>query len=119
MPALKNIPIQLTDSALKELQRIVVSENIDVQTRHLRIGVKGGGCAGLSYIFDFEPSASFSSENDFFISHNGINIVIAQEQIVYLEGIEIDFARGLNNKGFTFNNPKAETTCGCGTSFSA
>jgi iron-sulfur cluster assembly protein len=77
--------------------------------------VKGGGCAGFSYILGFDTRKE--GDEEYFI--NGIKVFMSKAHAIYLIGIEIDFQDGLNNRGFTFNNPNAESTCGCGTSFSA
>lgn len=81
----------------------------------LRLGVKGGGCAGFSYILDFDTQ----KENDHIFEVEGIPLFIDKSQEIYLYDCEIDFKSGLDNRGFIFNNPNASSTCGCGTSFSA
>ena len=81
----------------------------------LRLGVKGGGCSGLSYILEFEEKTAFDDE----LTLNGVPVIIDKRQMMYLVGMELDYRYGLNNRGFIFNNPNAKTTCGCGTSFSA
>lgn len=115
---MKNIPVRFTSSAIVELQRLSALKKAEDTDFVLRIGVKGGGCAGLSYIFDFEPVNALTDVDEI-VDFDAIKIAIHKDHVSYLEGIEVDFARGLNNKGFTFNNPNANTTCGCGTSFSA
>jgi len=82
-------------------------------TQLLRIGVKGGGCSGLSYILGFDKKA----DNDHEFNINGINCVMNPAHEMYLFGMVVDWQDGLNNRGFTFKNPNASTTCGCGTSF--
>jgi iron-sulfur cluster assembly protein len=87
-----------------------------VTNKHaLRVGVKGGGCSGFTYILGFDEK---KAEDDEFIS-NGIQVIMNKAHAIYLVGIEIDFQDGLQNRGFTFNNPNATESCGCGTSFSA
>jgi iron-sulfur cluster assembly protein len=81
----------------------------------LRIGVKGGGCSGFSYVLGFDQP----QEGDDRYEINGINVVMNKAHAIYLLGMEIDFVSGLDNRGFTFDNPNAKSTCGCGTSFSA
>ena len=81
----------------------------------LRVGVKGGGCAGFSYILGFD----MPKDDDESYTINGVHVVMNKAHAIYLVGIEIDFVQGLNNRGFTFNNPNAKESCGCGTSFSA
>jgi iron-sulfur cluster assembly protein len=107
-------PIVLTEGAVKQLRKIYESEKLT--TDHgLRVGVKGGGCAGFSYVLGFDTI----KEGDEEYSINDIKVYLNRAHAIYLLGIEIDFQEGLNNRGFTFNNPNAESTCGCGTSFSA
>ncbi len=80
----------------------------------LRVGVKGGGCSGMSYVMGFDAMA----ENDREFVVEGIRCVINKSHELYLAGMEIDWSDGLDNRGFTFSNPNASSTCGCGTSFS-
>lgn len=82
-------------------------------TRVLRIGVKGGGCSGFSYVLGFDEKG----ENDNEYEIEGIPFVMNRSHELYLAGMEINWENGLNNRGFTFNNPNASTTCGCGSSF--
>lgn len=82
-------------------------------TQILRIGVKGGGCSGMSYILGFDKK----EDNDKSFEIEGIPCVMNKAHELYLAGIEIDWEDGLNNRGFTFSNPNASSTCGCGTSF--
>lgn len=106
----KICPITLTAGAVAELRSIISSEN---EKNPLRIGVKNGGCAGFSYILNFEaPEAT-----DEVYNIEGIDIVINPMHVMHLKNLEIDFEQGLNNRGFIYNNPNADTTCGCGTSF--
>lgn len=107
-------PITLTDGAVKELNSIRRSEEIP-DHYGLRIGVKGGGCSGYSYILGFDDKKESDQEYEV----NGITVYIDKTHAIYLLGIEIDFEQDLNNRGFSFNNPNADETCGCGTSFSA
>lgn len=107
----KICPITLTQGAIIELKHIIQEEN---EKLPLRIGVKNGGCAGFSYILNFEEKQN----NDIDFEIEGIAIIIDTAHIEYLNKLEIDFTQGLNNRGFIYNNPNANTTCGCGTSFS-
>ena len=107
-------PIKLSDGAVKQLLRIRTEQNIS-DAHHLRVGVKGGGCSGFSYILGFDEI----KDNDDQFEVNGISVVMQKSHALYLVGIEIDWVEGLNNRGFSFNNPNASETCGCGTSFSA
>lgn len=105
-------PIILTDGAVSELVKIREQESIPNEYA-LRIGVKGGGCSGFSYILGFDEM----KENDKKYTVNGMEVIIDKAHSIYLLGMEIDFENGLNNRGFSFNNPNASDTCGCGTSF--
>ena len=107
-------PITLTDGAVKQLKRIMSEQNLSAE-HGLRVGVKGGGCSGFSYILGFDAQ----TEKDDIFEINGMKVLMEKAHAIYLLGIEIDWMDGLNNRGFTFNNPNAKDTCGCGTSFSA
>lgn len=111
---MQDAPVKLTDGAVKQLQSIQKEQSIP-EDYGLRVGVKGGGCSGFSYILGFDKKAE---DDDEFIS-NGVRVLMKAAHGIYLAGIEIDFSQGLDNRGFTFNNPNASDTCGCGTSFSA
>lgn len=109
-----NAPITLTDSAVKALQQIIKEQNIP--TDHgLRVGVKGGGCSGFSYLLGFDVQ----KEKDEVYDIGGIKVLMEKAHGMYLLGMEIDWMDGLDNRGFSFNNPNADETCGCGSSFSA
>ncbi len=107
-------PLTLTDGAVKHLQRIMEEQKVSAD-HGLRVGVKGGGCSGFSYILGFDEK----KENDDVYEVNGMRVFMEKAHAIYLLGIEIDWLEGLNNRGFTFNNPNAKESCGCGTSFSA
>jgi len=107
-------PISLTDSAVKQLLRIRDEQNVP-DDHGLRVGVKGGGCSGFTYILGFDVL----KEQDDTYEINGLRVLMEKAHGIYLLGIEIDWTEGLNNRGFVFNNPNAKDTCGCGTSFSA
>ncbi len=107
-------PITLTDGAVKQLKRIMTEKDLSAE-HGLRVGVKGGGCSGFSYILGFDAK---TEKDDSFVI-NGMTVYMEKSHAIYLLGIEIDWMDGLNNRGFTFNNPNAKDTCGCGTSFSA
>ncbi len=110
----KEAPIKLTEGAVKALQQIRRDQKID-EAHGLRIGVKGGGCSGFSYMLGFDVP----KENDEVYEVSGIKVLMQKSHGIYLLGMEIDWEEGLNNRGFSFNNPNATDTCGCGTSFSA
>jgi iron-sulfur cluster assembly protein len=105
--------IAITDKALDQIKAISQAENAD-GTRGLRLAVTGGGCSGLSYKIEF----SDKKEKDNVLDFSGIKILIDPKSVIYLKGIVLDFKDGLNGKGFSFDNPNAKNTCGCGESFS-
>ena len=105
--------ITITEKAQKEIQRIM-EENKVPDNYGLRVGVKGGGCSGLTYSLGFDAEAN---EGDTVISTEEIKLFIDGKSLFYLTGTELDFSDGLNGKGFIFNNPNATKTCGCGESF--
>lgn len=111
---METLPVKLTTGALEEIRHLMQVQNVP-KGHVLRLGVKGGGCSGFSYILEFgEPN-----ENDHVYQVEGVTVIIDKSQEMYLYGTELDFKQGLSNRGFVFNNPNAESTCGCGTSFSA
>jgi iron-sulfur cluster assembly protein len=107
-------PIILTDTAVTQLKRIMSEQNVP-DNYGLRVGVKGGGCSGFSYVLGFDEQ----KEKDNVHEIKGMKVFMEKAHAIYLIGMEIDWVEGLNNRGFTFNNPNASDTCGCGTSFSA
>ena len=107
-------PVMLTEDAVAQLNQIRQQENIP-SDYCLRVGVKGGGCSGFSYVLGFD----LPQDNDDTFDVSGIRVVMNKAHAIYLLGMEVDFLNGLDNRGFTFNNPNAASTCGCGTSFSA
>jgi iron-sulfur cluster assembly accessory protein len=112
MNALETIPVSFTEGALKEVNKLMNAEGFDT-TMKLRVGVKGGGCSGMSYILGFDHKDE--NDNEFEIA--GIACIMNKAHEIYLYGMQIDWQDGLNNRGFTFKNPNASSTCGCGTSF--
>ena len=105
-------PVSFTANAIEEIRRLMAEEGFD-HTKSLRIGVKGGGCSGLSYILGFDEKQDNDEEYDV----EGIKFIMNMAHGIYLMGMEIDWHGGLNARGFTFSNPNASKTCGCGTSF--
>ena len=112
--ATKECPISLTEGAVKQLNHIKQEQNISDEYG-LRVGVRGGGCSGFTYVLGFDQP----KEKDEVHELNGLKVLMQRSHAIYLIGMEIDFVDGLNNRGFSFNNPNASETCGCGTSFSA
>ncbi len=105
--------IQLTPKAAAQVGK-VKAENAIPEGHALRIGVKGGGCSGLSYVLGFDEKPG---EKDVVMTCEGVTIYIDPKSLFYLSGTVLDFSDGLNGKGFVFNNPQAARTCGCGQSF--
>ena len=105
-------PVTFTSGAVNEIKRLMNEESFDT-SQYLRVGVKGGGCSGMTYVLGFE----IKEEKDDIFEIDGINCIINPGHAIYLTGMEIHWEGGLNSRGFTFNNPNASTTCGCGTSF--
>jgi iron-sulfur cluster assembly protein len=105
-------PVSFTASASDEIHRLLAEPGFD-NSKELRIGVKGGGCSGLSYVLEFDTR----KEGDQSYDVGGIHFIMDRSHELYLFGIEVDWENGLNNRGFTFRNPNASTTCGCGSSF--
>lgn len=112
MNTLTEAPIKLTEGAIIELKRLIAADDFDA-SNVLRIGVKGGGCSGLSYVLGFDKATA--NDNDY--ETDGVRFVIDKAHELYLAGMEVDWQNGLNNRGFSFSNPNASSTCGCGTSF--
>lgn len=105
-------PVSFTEGAIKELKRLMNEPGFD-NSQFLRVGVKGGGCSGMTYVLGFDQKESDDETFDI----EGIPVIMKQAHGIYLLGINIHFEDGLNARGFTFNNPNASSTCGCGTSF--
>ena len=105
-------PVTLTNTAVEEITRLMNEEGFN-GTQQLRIGVKGGGCSGMTYVLGFDAK----TEKDESFEINGIACIMEKSHGIYLMGMEVDWQGGLNSRGFTFNNPNASKTCGCGTSF--
>jgi len=110
----ENAEIKVTEKALRQIKRLMEDNNVP-EGYGLRIGVRGGGCSGLSYTLGFDSSAK---DGDKVISaENEVKLFIDGKSLFYLAGTELDFSDGLNGRGFVFNNPNAKKTCGCGESF--
>ncbi len=108
------LPVTITTGAVSELKKIMQQENVP-SDYGLRVGVKGGGCSGFSYILGFDSIKD--GDQEYVI--DGMRVIMSKAHGIYLLGMEVDYIDGLNNRGFTFKNPNAKETCGCGTSFSA
>lgn len=105
--------IQISDSARDRLIQLLEKEDSD--NSFVRVGVESGGCSGLSYTLDFDNN---KKEEDELIEDNKIKLLVNKKSYLYLIGTTLEFSDGLNGKGFVFNNPNANRTCGCGESFS-
>ncbi len=105
-------PVRLTIGAIEEVKRLMQEPGFDHDQR-LRVGVKGGGCSGMTYILGFDKP----EDDDERFELEGISFVMNKGHQIYLYGMEVDWQGGLNSRGFTFKNPNASSTCGCGTSF--
>ncbi len=106
--------ITVSENAKKQAVRLM-EEGESPKDSFIRVGVKGGGCSGLSYDLSFDHVIT---DDDKVFEDKGIKIVCDKKSILYLAGTELDFSGGLNGKGFIFKNPNANRTCGCGESFS-
>jgi iron-sulfur cluster assembly protein len=107
--------IQISETAAQKIRSLMAKQGIT--DGGLRVGVKGGGCSGLSYIFAWEKEPRFGDQ--VFEGPEGAKIFVDRKSLLYLNGTVLDYDTGLISKGFVFNNPNAKTTCGCGSSFGA
>lgn len=105
-------PVMLTERAARQVREIKEEEGLDDEL-YLRVAVEGGGCSGLSYKLGFD----IKTDEDSIVESQGLEIVINPKHMMYLEGIQIDYPDGLDARGFTFDNPNASESCGCGSSF--
>ena len=108
--------IELTETAAKEIKQIITSQELDASKTRLRVGVKGGGCSGFSYLLDLTEQ---DNETDEKFERNGVTIVCDPKSYLYLNGTTIDFKDEVMGRGFVFSNPNATSSCGCGSSFCA
>ena len=107
--------INVSNTAKQKVKSLMIEDGFDPTTDFVRVGVKSGGCSGLSYKLDFDKK---QNEDDELIENNGIKLLVNKKSFLYLVGTTLEFSDGLNGKGFVFNNPNASRTCGCGESFS-
>ena len=107
--------IKVSDFARQKVIELMKDDGFDATKDFVRVGVKSGGCSGLSYELNFDNK---QLENDKLFEDNDVKIVVDKKSFLYLVGTTLDFSGGLNGKGFVFNNPNANRTCGCGESFS-
>ena len=107
--------ITVSQKALEHIIELMMESGITPDSHHLRVGVKGGGCSGLSYVMDFDTTIESTDES--VETDGGLKVVIDRKSVLYLYGTELDYSDGLNGKGFQWVNPNASRTCGCGESF--
>jgi iron-sulfur cluster assembly protein len=107
--------IKVADKAKLEVSKLMEKDGYNPSLDFIRVGVKSGGCSGLSYELKFDK---FCSDSDKIFEHNGVKIAVDKKSFLYLVGTTLDYSGGLNGKGFVFINPNASRTCGCGESFS-
>lgn len=106
--------IKISDNAKSEVDRLKAAAQVEAEA-FIRVGVQGGGCSGLIYELDFDTEYQ---ETDKVFEDKGVKIAVDKKSFLYLVGTELDYSGGLNGKGFSFINPNASRTCGCGESFS-
>lgn len=107
--------IKVSEEAKTKLTSLMAEDGFNAKDDFVRVGVKSGGCSGLSYDLNFDRS---KIEEDKVFEDNGIKLIVDKKSFLYLIGTTLEFSGGLNGKGFVFNNPNAQRTCGCGESFS-
>lgn len=107
--------ITLSSKALDKVLNLMIEGGITPETHNLRVGVKGGGCSGLSYMMDFDDKIEDTDE--VIEVEAGLKVVIDKKSVLYLFGTQLTYSDGLNGKGFAWENPNASRTCGCGESF--
>ncbi len=104
----------LTETAAREIKTIVQQQELDAEKVRLRVGVKGGGCSGFSYVLDLTET---QKETDEVFEQHGVKIICDPKSLLYLNGTTVDFKDEIMGRGFVFTNPNATTSCGCGSSF--
>jgi iron-sulfur cluster assembly protein len=107
--------IKVSETAKKKVVELMMDDGFNVATDYVRVGVKSGGCSGLSYDLKFDHT---QAEDDKVFEDNGVKIIVDKKSFLYLIGTTLEYSGGLNGTGFVFNNPNANRTCGCGESFS-
>ena len=107
--------IKVSPNAQEKVSQLMREEGFNPTQDFVRVGVKSGGCSGLSYHLSFDDS---KSDQDRLFEDNQVKILVDKKSLLYLLGTTLEYSGGLNGKGFVFNNPNAERTCGCGESFS-
>ncbi|MGI9192708.1 MAG: HesB/IscA family protein [Chitinophagaceae bacterium] len=110
METITSLPVHFSEGAIQELKRL---RKVEQNKPYLRVGVKGGGCSGMTYVLEYDEK----QEGDVEFNIEEIAVVMNPGHELYLHGMTVEFEGGLNSRGFTFKNPNASSTCGCGTSF--
>ena len=108
--------IEISERAAEEVKKIITEQKLEAGTV-LRVGVTGGGCSGFSYALGFDTK--YDEATDSKSTQHGVDVVVDRKSSLYLDGTKLDFFSGLEKRGFTFDNPNAMKTCGCGSSFQA
>ena len=111
------IGVTLSAAAAKEINSIITEQELPADKTRLRVGVKGGGCSGFSYVLDLVEEEPGEADEEF--ESNGIKILVDSRSALYLAGVQVDFKDEVMGRGFVFKNPNATSSCGCGHSFSA
>ena len=113
---MSDMAITLTEKAAEEVKRIIDEQKFEDGTV-LRVGVTGGGCSGFSYALGFDNSVDETADSNY--EFHGVKMVVDKKSALYLDGTTVDFYDGVEKRGFTFDNPNAVKSCGCGSSFQA
>ncbi|MFM7041590.1 MAG: HesB/IscA family protein [Planctomycetaceae bacterium] len=108
--------VMITEKAASEVKKIIADQRLDPATL-LRVGVAGGGCSGFSYSLGFDTQ--FDPKSDTKSDQHGVAVVVDKKSDLFLDGTTLDFHEGIDKRGFTFDNPNAKKSCGCGSSFQA
>ncbi len=111
----ENADVILSETAAREIRTIIQQQELDAEKVCLRVGVKGGGCSGFSYLLDLTET---KKETDELFWQHGIRVICDPKSVLYLKGVTIDFKDEIMGRGFVFQNPNASSSCGCGSSFS-
>ena len=111
------MPIMLSEVAANEIKKIIKEQQLPEDNTRLRVGVKGGGCSGFTYMLDLTEEQKTESDEE--LESHGVKILVDMKSYLYLNGVEIDFKDEVMGRGFVFKNPNATSTCGCGSSFTA
>jgi iron-sulfur cluster assembly protein len=112
MEVVLDAPVKFSEGAVREVRRLMQAD-ASTAGKYLRVGVKGGGCSGMTYVLNFDEKKA----NDQVYHTDELTFIMDPQHEIYLFGMEVQFEGGLNSRGFTFINPNASKTCGCGTSF--